>query len=126
MISVMVRIIITGFEDFGSGFWFLFRFTVLKNLTNFRFFLQKEKKFFFYKKKLKNGPKWRKKRGKRPKTIIRTVIFSVQVRVFSDYPFSVFSVCSFPVNKSPKIPVFSVLIRLWFCSGSGSRISGKN
>jgi len=33
MISVIVRIIITGFEDFGSGygFWFLFRFTVLKN-----------------------------------------------------------------------------------------------
>jgi len=45
MISVMVRIIITGFEDFGtgSGFWFLFRFTVLKSWTNFRFFDE----FFF-------------------------------------------------------------------------------
>jgi len=33
MILVRVRIIITGFEDFGSGFGFRFlvRFTVLKN-----------------------------------------------------------------------------------------------
>jgi len=40
-----------GFEDFGSssGFQFLFRFTVLKNWKNFRFFFVKkifdEKKF---------------------------------------------------------------------------------
>ena len=51
MILVMVQIIITGFEDFGSGsnFWF-FQFTVLKNWTNFRFFFVKKnclvKKFF--------------------------------------------------------------------------------
>jgi len=46
IISVMVQIIITGFENFGLGygFWFLFWFTVLKNWTNFRFFC--EKNFF--------------------------------------------------------------------------------
>ena len=35
MILVMVRIIITGFEEFssGSGFWFLFQFMVLNKRT---------------------------------------------------------------------------------------------
>ena len=48
MILVIVRIIITGFEDFGSGsgFCFLFRFTVLKKLNKFlmpnNFFLIKK------------------------------------------------------------------------------------
>ena len=85
MISVMVWIIMTGFEDFSSGygFWFLFRFTVLKNWTNFGFVV---KKFFFQCffliKKVEKLTKTVEKVKKRPKTIIKTVIFSVQVRFF--------------------------------------------
>jgi len=56
MISVMVRIIITGFEDFGSGssFGVLFQFMLSKNWANFRFFGKKnfcEEIFFFVIKK---------------------------------------------------------------------------
>jgi len=45
MVSVMVWIIITGFEDFGSGYGyqFSFQFTVLKNCTNFIYFY-----FYFF------------------------------------------------------------------------------
>jgi len=111
MILVIVRIIITGFKDFdlGSGFWFLFRFMVLKNWTDCfckeKIFLVKKsflwKKFFDEKKlvfddkkktkkeKLTNKAKKHEKKGRSPKTIIKTVICSVQVWVFSSYQFSV-------------------------------------
>jgi len=65
----------------------------------------------------------KKKRKKMLKTIKKTVIFSVQVWVYSGYRFSIFfSLFNSGSPKSPKIPVFPVLIRLQFYFGSGSLI----
>jgi len=146
----MVHILVFGFDDFGYssdyhdwfwgfrfGFRFLFRFSVLKNWTNLKFWIFfVKKKFFWWKKnflmkkkyfdekkifsckKVKNWPiRWKK----RPKTIIKTVIFLVRVRVLSGYRFSIFfGLFSSNWPKSSQIPVF---IRLQFCSGSGSLFS---
>ena len=80
-----------------------------------------KKKFFWWKKnvfwlkKLNNWLKRWKKGKKRPKTIIKTVIFSVQVRVFSSYRFLVFfQFVQFRLTKIFKNSGF-----IWFRSSFG-------